>query len=251
MARCAPSDEVCYIGSVFAPILLVLFASVCVARHFLGPMQGLFRILVFAQEIYALYDHQTVHTRASKRARRDDKSSALVSQTSTSAKSFGHQQPPSQQQLIPPVCYVNMCYVIVVLHIHCFLAHSVCGTVSGSRYSCPKQCICPVFTAIEATFRSAGTQQLVPRVCFMNMSVLRILCATYIVPFLTPFVVSLRSLMNIAGEATMNQLLWNRRRALQRNLLGTSELPKLQSRPCKIVNNPLRLRRQHTQHTIT
>ena len=156
MARCAPSDEVCYIGSVFAPILLVLFASVCVARHFLGPMQGLFRILVFAQEIYALCDHQTVHTRASKRARRDDKSSALVSQTSTSAKSFGHQQPPSQQQLIPPVCYVNMCYVIVVLHIHCFLAHSVCGTVSGSRYSCPKQCICPVFTAIEATFGSAG-----------------------------------------------------------------------------------------------
>ena len=67
-----------------------------------------------------------------------------------------HQQPPSQQQLIPPVCYVNMCYVIVVLHIHCFLAHSVCGTVSGSRYSCPKQCICPVFTAIEATFGSAG-----------------------------------------------------------------------------------------------
>ena len=54
----------------------------------------------------------------------------------------------------------------------------------------------------------------------MNMSVLRILCATYIVPFLTPFVVSLRSLMNIAGEATMNQLLWYRRRALQRNLLG-------------------------------
>ena len=35
-------------------------------------MQGLFRILVFAQDIYALYDHQTVHTRASKRARRDD-----------------------------------------------------------------------------------------------------------------------------------------------------------------------------------
>ena len=250
MARCAPSDEVCYIGCVFAPILLVLFASVCVARHFLGPMQGLFRILVFAQEIYALYDHQTVHTRASKRARRDDKSSALVSQTSTSAKSFGHQQPPSQQQLIPPVCYVNMCYVIVVLHIHCFLAHSVCGTVSGSRYSCPKQCICPVFTAIEATFGSAGNPAAGTTGVLHEYE-----CATYIVcyivPFLTPFVVSLRSLMNIAGEATMNQLLWNRRRALQRNLLGTSELPKLQSRPCKIVNNPLRLRRQHTQHTIT
>ena len=90
------------------------------------------------------------------RGRSDDESAALESQTSTSAKSFGHQQPPSQQQLIPPVCYVNMCYVIVVLHIHCFLAHSVCGTVSGSRYSCPKQCICPVFTAIEATFGSAG-----------------------------------------------------------------------------------------------
>ena len=171
---------------------------------------------------------------------------ATMNQTSTSAKSFGHQQPPSQQQLIPPVCYVNMCFVIVVLHIHCFLAHSVCGTVSGSRYSCPKQCICPVFTAIEATFGSAGNPAAGTTGVLHEDE-----CATYIVPFLTPFVVSLRSLMNIAGEATMNQLLWNRRRALQRNLLGTSELPKLQSRPCKIVNNPLRLRRQHTQHTIT
>ena len=75
--------------------------------------------LVFAEEIYALYDHQTVNARASKRARSDDESSVLASQTDTSANFLGHQQqqPSSQQQLVPRVCYVNMCYVIDVLHI--------------------------------------------------------------------------------------------------------------------------------------
>ena len=139
------------------------------------------------------------------------------------------------------LCYIYIVSLLIVFVVQSTVVDTPVRNNVSAQFSQPSR----------PHFEVRGTQQLVPRVCFMNMSVLRILCATYVVPFLTPFVVSLRSLMNIAGEATMNQLLWNRRRALQRNLLGTSELPKLQSRPCKIVNNPLRLRRQHTQHTIT
>jgi superfamily II DNA/RNA helicase len=134
--------------------------------------------LVFAQEIYALYDHQTVHVRASKRARSDDESSALASQTDTSAKSVGHpqQQPLSQQQQMPQVCYENMCYVIVVLHIHCFLPHSVCGTVPGRLYSCPKQCICPILWAPTTTTAFTAAADTT---CVLREYMLRNCCAAY------------------------------------------------------------------------
>ena len=42
-----------------------------------------------------------------------------------------------------------MCYI------YWFLPHTACGTVSGRRYSCQKQSICPAFTATEPTFRNA------------------------------------------------------------------------------------------------
>ena len=112
---------------------------------------------------------------------------------------------PPSLSLQPLLCYIYIVSLLIVFVVQSPVVDTPVRNNVSAQFSQPSR----------PHLEVRGTQQLVPRVCFMNMSVLRILCATYVVPFLTPFVVSLRSLMNIAGEATMNQLLWNRRRALR------------------------------------